>query len=83
MANKPHRAFKVGTVIWALVLGAAVLFLGASIMLPSTKRARVDFNEMKAMREENERKAAEFEAAEAATQATSQPTTESSPSETE
>ena len=82
MANKPHRAFKVGTVIWALVLGAAVLFLGASIMLPSTKRARVDFNEMKAMREENERKAAEFEAA-AATQATSQPTTESSPSETE
>ena len=82
MATKPHRAFKVGSVIWALVLGAAVLFLGASIMLPSTKRARMDFNEMKAMREENERKAAEFEAA-AATQAASQPATQTSQSETE
>jgi hypothetical protein len=74
MANKPHRAFKVGSVIWALVIGILVLFLGASIMLPSTKRARIDFNQLQAERD--------AEAA-AATQAARQPTTEPSPSEPE
>ena len=74
MANKPHPVLKVGSVIWALVIGAVVLVLGASIMLPSTKRARMDFKQLQADRE--------AEAA-AATQASSQPTTEPSPSESE
>jgi hypothetical protein len=63
MAKKPSRAFKVGSVVWALVLGAAVLILGASILLPSTKRARIDFRQM---HEESD---------DAATQPASQPTT--------
>ena len=74
MANKPHPAFKVGSVIWALVIGILVLFLGASIMLPSTKRARMDFKQLQAERD--------AEAA-AATQASSQPTTEPSPFKSE
>ncbi len=51
MANKPHPVLKVGSVIWALVIGAVVLVLGASIMLPSTKRARMDFKELEALRD--------------------------------
>ena len=82
MANKTHRAFKIGSVIWALVIGVLVLFLGASIMLPSTKRARMDFKDLQALHEANERRAAELEAA-AATQATSRPTPEPSSSESE
>ena len=82
MANKTHRAFKIGSVIWALVIGVLVLFLGASIMLPSTKRARMDFKDLQTLHEANERRAAELEAA-AATQATSQPTTEPSSPESE
>ena len=51
MANKPHPVLKVGSIIWALVIGAVVLVLGASIMLPSTKRARMDFKELEALRQ--------------------------------
>src|SRR5688572_2707729 len=58
------RATKIATVIWSVVIAIAVLVLGASIMLPSTKRARVDFN-----RSHQDAGAAE-------TQPTTEPTTE-------
>ena len=41
--SKPSRTFRIGAILWALLIGAGVVFLGASIMLPSTKRARFDF----------------------------------------
>ena len=37
------RGTKIGTLIWSIVIGSAVLVLGISILLPSTKRARMDF----------------------------------------
>lgn len=40
------RGTKVGTIIWSVVIAVAVLALGISILLPSTKRARLDFRHM-------------------------------------
>ena len=37
------RAFKVGSVMWSTLIAIGVWALGASIFLPSTKRARFDF----------------------------------------
>ena len=42
MADYP-RAVKVGTILWSVVISIGVLALGFSILLPSTKRARMDF----------------------------------------
>ena len=35
-------ASKIGSVVWALVLGGGLVFVGGSILLPSTKRANLD-----------------------------------------
>ena len=42
MNDHPRRAFKVGSIVWAIGLGVAFIVLGASVLLPSTKRARFD-----------------------------------------
>ena len=41
--SKLRRAAGIGSIIWALVIGAVVIFIGGGLMLPSTKRARIDF----------------------------------------
>jgi hypothetical protein len=38
--------FKIGSVVWAIVIGAAFICLGVSVMLPSTKRARFDHRQL-------------------------------------
>ncbi len=42
MAHSP--LFKVGTIVWALLIGAGVVVVGGGILLPSTKRAHIDFS---------------------------------------
>ncbi len=37
------KLFGIGAILWSLLLGAAVVVIGGSVLLPSTKRARFDF----------------------------------------
>lgn len=37
------RAFRAGSIAWAVVLGGLAIFVGGSLLLPSTKRAHFDF----------------------------------------
>jgi hypothetical protein len=41
--SEPSRRFRIGAVIWAISLSGLVLFLTGSVLLPSTKRAHLDF----------------------------------------
>jgi hypothetical protein len=50
--------FKWLTVVWAALLGLGVIALAGSMLLPSTKRARVDWGELRRMREQEELAAA-------------------------
>jgi hypothetical protein len=43
MGNRPRRAMRIGTIVWALVIGTGIMALGVSVLLPSTKRARIHF----------------------------------------
>ena len=54
----PTRRFKWLTVVWVLVIGAGLIALAGSILLPSTKRARVDWGELRRLREQDELAAA-------------------------
>jgi len=45
MADR-RKVFRAGSVVWALILGVGVIMLGGSILLPSTKRARLDFRSL-------------------------------------
>jgi hypothetical protein len=47
----PSRGFKVGSIVWALLIAVGLVFLAGSVLLPSTKRARVDWD---ALRREEE-----------------------------
>jgi len=37
------RAARVGSVVWSILMGLGVIALGMSVIMPSTKRSRVDF----------------------------------------
>lgn len=63
----PSRGIKLATVLWALLIGGGIIVLAGSVLLPSTKRARIDWDEIE------RREAAEAAAAAAATQATTNP----------
>jgi hypothetical protein len=43
MDKRPPRAARIGSIVWALLIGTGIMALGVSILLPSTKRARVHF----------------------------------------
>jgi hypothetical protein len=45
--TNPPRSFKIGSVVWAILIGIGFVCLGVSIMLPSTKRARFDHRQLK------------------------------------
>jgi hypothetical protein len=49
--NHPSGKARVGAIVWALLIGAGVVILGASVMLPSTKRARIDFQHQHELQE--------------------------------
>ena len=54
----PARPGKLLTILWALLLGAGIVALAGSILLPSTKRARVDLNQLRRMQAEEKAAAA-------------------------
>jgi hypothetical protein len=59
----PPRAVKVGTIVWALLIGgAAVVFVG-SALTPSTKSARFSDERLRQMRADADAAAAGREAA--------------------
>jgi hypothetical protein len=43
--EEPRRAFKIGSVVWSILIGFGLIALAGSLMLPSTKRARFDFRQ--------------------------------------
>jgi hypothetical protein len=49
-----NGAAKVGSVIIALAIGIGIVGLAGSLMLPSTKRARVDWDEVQRLATEDE-----------------------------
>ena len=46
------RGFRLVTVLWALALGTGVVALAGSMLLPSTKRGRVDLDELRRLHAE-------------------------------
>jgi hypothetical protein len=44
--SQPPKALRIGSILWALVIGAGVIALGASILIPSTKRSHMDFRRL-------------------------------------
>jgi hypothetical protein len=40
----PPKTFRIGSIIWSLTIGTLIVILGASVLLPSTKRARLQFS---------------------------------------
>ncbi len=38
-------AVRGGSIVWSLVLGGLIVFIGGGILLPSTKRAHFDYRE--------------------------------------
>jgi hypothetical protein len=69
--SEPSRGQKWLSALWAILIGIGIIALAGSIMLPSTKRARVDWEEVRRMQ-------AEEEAAAAATSPSTAPATEPS-----
>jgi hypothetical protein len=45
MTNPPSTKFKIATVVWAVLLSVGIIALAGSILMPSTKRARIDLTE--------------------------------------
>ena len=56
--SEPSSGFKLGAILWALLIGAGIVLLAGSIMLPSTKRARVDLDELRRVQAEEDATAA-------------------------
>ena len=48
----PLRSGKWLTILWALLLGTVLVALAGSVLLPSTKRARVDWDQVRRMHEQ-------------------------------
>jgi hypothetical protein len=80
----PRGGFKLLSILWAVLIGIGLVALGGSILLPSTKRARVNVEEIRRLSQERaaaaEAEAEAAAAAAAATAATATPSTsEASP----
>jgi len=43
--NLPDK-YQIGSIVWAICLGALALFFTTAVMLPSTKRAHLDFQRL-------------------------------------
>jgi hypothetical protein len=67
------RGFKWGSIVLALLLGTGLVALAGSMMLPSTKRARIDWDEVRRLQPEDVARSAATTAP--ATGPTTEPTT--------
>jgi len=52
MGNRSRGAVKVLTIFSALLMGAGIIALAGSMLLPSTKRARIDWEKVREGRSE-------------------------------
>jgi hypothetical protein len=66
--SQPSLGYKIGSILWSLLIAAGIIFVAGSILLPSTKSAKVDLEELRRLREREE-------AAALAAAATTMPTT--------
>jgi hypothetical protein len=66
--SQPSLGYKIGSILWSLLIAAGIIFVAGSILLPSTKSAKVDLEELRRLREQEE-------AAALAAAATTMPTT--------
>ncbi len=41
------RGSKVASVVWAVLIAVGIIALAGSVLLPSTKRARIDFDQFR------------------------------------
>lgn len=51
--GEASRGFKIGSIIWAIIISGVLIFFVGSILLPSTKRARINFDELRQNQEDN------------------------------
>jgi hypothetical protein len=49
---EPSPAWKWGSIVWALLIGGVLVILAGSILLPSTKRGRVNLDRLREYAEE-------------------------------
>ncbi len=49
---EPPRAFRIGSIIWSIAIGIGVLVLAVGVILPSTKKSRLDFKMMERIQEQ-------------------------------
>jgi len=75
-ASPAGRGFKTLSILWAVLIGIGLVALGGSMLLPSTKRARVNVEEIRRLNQERAAAAEAEEGAAAAAAAATQPTTE-------
>ena len=52
--TSPRGGFKWLSIVWAMLIGIGLIALAGSVLLPSTKRARVDWEELHRLRTEPE-----------------------------
>jgi len=65
--SQPSRAARVISLLWAVLIAIGIIALAGSVMMPSTKRARVDWDQLRRLEAEESAAAAAASAASAAT----------------
>lgn len=48
-----RKPLRIGSIVWSMLLGAGVIALRVGVILPSTKRARIDLHELHSADAEN------------------------------
>jgi hypothetical protein len=71
--TSPRGRFKWLSIVWAMLIGVGLIALGGSLLLPSTKRARVNIEEIRRLSQERAAAAEAEAAAAAATEPTTAP----------
>lgn len=46
MRERPSKPFRIGSIVSSILLSISVVMFGVSVLLPSTKRARIHFNQV-------------------------------------
>src|SRR5688500_16265827 len=52
--SQPSLGYKIGSVLWSLLIAAGIIFVAGGLLLPSTKSAKVDWEEVRRTREQEE-----------------------------
>lgn len=52
--NEPSSSFKWISALWAILIGVGIIALAGSVLLPSTKRSRIDWDEVRRLQAEED-----------------------------